>query len=89
MSQAGVFGNFGDLGVLEDRNLAKMQEGLKNLTRNLCARLQYEASSYRSKSALSSLEIEKQNCMTRSLVQNRLKGRSSRQEVAGAPPRGR
>lgn len=56
MRQAFVFGNCRNLGVLEDTKLAKRWEGLKRLARTLCARLQYEASSYRSKSVVSKLE---------------------------------
>lgn len=45
MRQDAVFGNCGNLGVLEDTKLAKRWERLKRSVRTLCARLQNEASS--------------------------------------------
>lgn len=45
MRQDAVFGNCGNLGVLEDTKLAKRWERLKRLVRTLCARLQNGASS--------------------------------------------
>lgn len=56
MRQAGVFGNYRNLGILENTEPAKRGDRLRTFARALRARLWIEASFYRLKSALSRLE---------------------------------